>query len=51
MLGVCICAALMANAVATGNVSCYNFIGHSRGFWTRSARGTVAQRNDPLACE
>ena len=42
-----ICAVPTADAAATDEVNCYNCIGHSQGFRKRSARGTVAQRNDP----
>ena len=36
-----------AAAVATGEVNCYNVIGHTEGSWRQPARGTVAQSNDP----
>ena len=45
-IGVGICVPL-SDLVATGEVHCYNFTGHSQGLWRWSARGTVAQSNDP----
>ena len=44
--GECICAVLTAEAVVTGKVSCYDFIGRSERFQRRSARGAVVH-NDP----
>ena len=46
-IGAGIFAVATAGAVATSEVNCSNSIGHSRGLRTRSASGTVAQRNDP----
>ena len=35
----------MADAVATGEVNCCSYMCNSQSFRTRSARGTIAQRN------
>ena len=45
-----ICAVPTADAVATGEVICYNLTDPSQGLRRRTARGTGALRND-LACE
>ena len=42
-----ICDLPVAYTVVSSNISCFNFISHSHGFRRWSARGTVAQWNDP----
>jgi len=39
-IGAGICAGPTADALATGEVNCHHFIGHSQGFQRRSAKGT-----------